>query len=171
MIGVVALALGALPSTATSPISSRDLGHRRIERTIHFGENWRASCGQDVCVTPELFKIGVRSPSTVDEVDVTLSISLDYRTGPGPDDRGRVFSEYSPDRNGPFERMGPSWPLGPAVIRDVTSMAWESGGLKARGRRYFFTVAAQSLDADADSTSFVTGKKLIVLIEMWPAGP
>lgn len=167
----LALVVGSLPSAAEGPLSSDRIGHRRVERTLRLSDGWSASCDFDVCGSVEVFKIPVRTPPSTDEVDVTMTVTFDYETGPEAMDSGRASAEFARRRRGRHFRMGPSWPLGPAPSPTTATLVWQKHGLESHSRRYFFTMAVASREGGVDNNqNFVRGRRLTVVIEMWPAG-
>lgn len=166
----LALLMGPLPPPDTSPASTAGARHRRIERTFRYDGKWEASCDLDRCAVIELFKIPVRSPRAVEEIDVTMTVTLDYRTGPEATDRGHVSAAYSLRPRGRTTRIGPRWPIAPAASPATTTLLWQKRGLEAIGQRYWFTLAVASRESGADENqNFVRGRRVTVVIEMWSA--
>ena len=163
--------LGSVPSGAVESLSGDQIGHRRVEKTLRFSDQWEASCDFDACSVVEIFKIPVKTPESTDEVDVTMTVTFDYETGPEPGDSGRASAEYSRRRRGRHFRINPSWSLGPAPSLDSKTLVWQKHRLDASGQRYFFTMAVASREGGADNNqNFIRGRRLTVVIEMWPAG-
>lgn len=169
----LALALGAAPSSAVAPSRPDGAHHRRVERTFRFDEPWTAACSGDACAAVEVFRLPVETPAGVASIDVTVTVTFDYRTGPGPDDAGVVGAEHAPAARGPYRSLGPSWPLAPAPRRAASTIVWQKHGLDANGKRHFFVLAVASRErGDAvENENFVRGRRVTVVVEMWPAGP
>ncbi len=166
-----ALLIGQIPPKPMSPASSAGAGHRRVERTFRFPEKWEASCDLDRCVVTELFKVPVKSPQGLAEIDVTMSVTLDYQTGPERTDRGHLSAGYSLQPRGRSIQVVPRWPIAPAPSPAATTLLWQKRRLEAEGQRYFFTLAVASREGGGDDNqNFVTGRRVTVVIEMWPAG-
>jgi hypothetical protein len=169
VVGVlVALGIGSVPAASQAPIGSGRIGHRRVERTFIFSEGWESSCEGDSCGISILFQVPVRTPRTTPRVDVTMTATFDYRTGPGPTDYAEAGAGFSNGRRG--FRLRPGWPLGPAPQRTSTTLVWQRRDVPAAGRRYRFQMSVPSREGGTGNRNFVRGRRATVVVEMWPAG-
>ncbi|MGH2820529.1 MAG: hypothetical protein ACRDJ5_07750 [Actinomycetota bacterium] len=170
LVASMALWLGLVPAQARAPVSSARVGHVRIERMFAFQDGWESSCGGDTCAIVILFDLPIRTPSTTRRVDVTMTVTMDYRTGPEPDDFAVAEAGYRPRRRGD-RGFRPRWRLGPSPSTQTTTLTWQKHRLPAKGRRYTFAMSVPSRDARRDDfRNFVRGRHLTVVIEMWPSG-
>lgn len=155
--------------TPTGPATSEQLGHVRIERTIALRKPWQAHFSGAVVLSPDLLRKQVQTPQSTTEVDVTLTATLDVETGR---DRVSLDAYYIEENTPNSEVMEPgSFLLKHRPPRSTTSLTWAATGIPAEGRTYEFVLRASVLDGkDRGVTATATGKRLTVVIEMWPAG-
>lgn len=171
--GLLALALGAAPSAAVAPSRADGDRHRRVERTFRFDEPWTAACSGDACAAVEVFRLPVETPPGAEAVDVTMTVTFDYKTGPGPNDAGVVGAEHAPAARGPYRSLGPRWPLAPSRWGATATLVWQKHGLDAGGKRHFFVMAVASRERGdtVENENAVRGRRVTVVVEMWPSGP
>jgi hypothetical protein len=159
--GVTSAAV-AVGVTAAVTRTADSTGVSRVERVISTG--WGSECDFDACaihVTP----IPYTTPTGPEAVDVTVTITLDYRTTRG--DSARVGLGLD-DGTPPFQPMRPtSYPLRPSVPPTTTTLTWLKKDLAAAGEAYTFEFSASP---SFGGHSEVSGRKLTVVIESWTAG-
>ena len=159
---LIAAAATAVGVTAAVTRTEDSTGVSRVERVITTG--WGSTCDLDACaigVTP----ISYTTPTAPEAVDVTVTVTLDYRTTRGdPARAGLSLSDGTP----PFQPMRPrSYPLRPTVQPTTTTLTWLKRDLPAAGQAYTFQFSASP---PFGGQSEVSGKKLTVVIESWTAG-
>jgi hypothetical protein len=169
---IVLLLLPALYTEGESDLLASDLSgtHRRVERTLK--TVWTSECELDACGIPVLFAIRARTPAAIDLVDVVVTVTLGY--GTGPNDTGRIGVSYHQETPQPhFKRlsMGPgSFPLASTAPgqRTSTTLTWAQRALKGGGHGYIFesTVVPHR---GADGHEKLSGEKITVIIDMLPA--
>lgn len=160
LIGVAATAVG-VAAVVRTPDST---GVSRVERVISTG--WGSNCDLDACgigVTP----IPYTTPASAETVDVTVTITLDYRTTRADAARAGLTiddgTSTTPMRPGGF-------PLAPSRIPTSTTLTWLRQDLPAAGSEYTFNFSASPRDVDGNGHAAVSGRKLTVVIESWTAG-
>ena len=157
--GVTAAAVTAAVTRA--PDSS---GVSRLERTTVL--RWASFCESDDCgiaTTP----IRYTTPTDVASVDVTLSVTLDYKTSRGDTANAGVSLD---DGTPPYDALRPSYPLGTSRTPTSTTLTWARRDLPASGRAYTFWLSVASRDGNRDGASRVSGSRMTVVIESWTAG-
>jgi hypothetical protein len=162
LVGAAATALGV---TAAVSRTEDSVGVSRVERVISSG--WGTNCDFDFCgiqVTP----IPYTTPAGAATVDVTVAITLDYRTSRA--DAGLVYLALD-DGTPPNESMRPRrWSLGPARSPTTTTLTWMKADLPAAGATYTFQLSASALDRNGNGVARVGGRKMAVVVESWTAG-
>jgi hypothetical protein len=105
------------------------------------------------------------TPAAPEAVDVTVTITLTYRTSRGDDAvAGLSLDGGTP----PYERMKPrSYPLRPSVAPTSTTLTWVRRDVPAAGKAYTFHFSAAPAFG---GRSFISGTKLTIVIESWTAG-
>ena len=137
----------------------------RVERTF---DTLRSLCDVDFCVVGAI-PIQVTMPADQAHVDVTLTVTLAYRTS--RNDGAVVFAGVD-DGTPPSAPMNPrgGFPLAPSQRSTSTTLTWQKRGLPAAGRDYTFELSISSRGLSGDGRSYVRGRKLSVVIETWSAG-
>ena len=161
LIAAGATAVGVTGGVTRAPDSS---GVSRVERTMVL--RWGSSCGEDNCgiaTTP----IRYTTPPEVGSVDVTLTVTLDYKTSRGDVARADVSLD---DGTAPYDRIRPSYPLGTARTPTSTTLTWVRRDLQAGGKAYTFWLSMAPGDANDDLVSSVSGRRMTVVLESWTAG-
>ncbi|SRR6266498_43544 len=137
----------------------------RLVRNLPKGPT--AECIPDPCSSKRVKLGSVVAPMDAQAVDVTVTLSFQYRTSPG--DRGFLLVDFSPpgDRT-PSMRPG-SYPLSSQGRQISTSLTWVERGLPGAGTEYSFAVSAQSFDSQGPGFSKITTGRMTMVIEMWPS--
>jgi hypothetical protein len=172
---LVVTAIGASALTAAVLAGGGDAGQTqpgsaavsRVERS--FDRPWASSCDGDACVIAILFQLPVRTPERPARVDVTLTVTLQYRTSPGTAARAGASID---DGTAPYTRMGPrsGFPLAPSRMPTTTTLTWVKRDLPASGRTYTFLMGVSPHSATGDDPFSVRGRKLTAVVETWSAG-
>jgi hypothetical protein len=162
-LGFVAAAAAAVGVTAAVTRTSDSTGVSRVERLIATG--WQSNCDFDFCAI-NVVPIPYATPAGVDAVDVTATITFDYRTAGA--DSARVGLELD-DGTPPSETIRPRYPLRPAPIRTTTTLTWQEKDVPAAGQEYTIDFSVSPSSA-GNGPSVVSGRKLTVVIESWTAG-
>lgn len=162
-LGFVAAAAAAVAVTAAVTRTSDSTGVSRVERLITTG--WGSHCDFDFCAI-NVVPIPYTTPTAVDAVDVTVTITLDYRTkGADAARAGLTLNDGTP----PDERIRPAYPLRPAPIRTTTTLTWQKKDVPAAGQEYTFHFSVSPSSAGS-GPSVVSGRRLTVIVESWTAG-
>jgi hypothetical protein len=112
----------------------------RTSKNFHYSEPWEARCGSDFCELPEIVRFTIETPTDADQVDVDVSLSLNFKVSSG--DKIQVAAGYSRD-GGQSVRFSPgSYPLtSPSPdLRTSTTLTWNAKGLDALGARYVIEI-------------------------------
>jgi hypothetical protein len=163
-LGFVAAAAAAMGVAAAVTRTSDSTGVSRVERLISTG--WRSHCDFDFCGISAV-TIPYTTPTAVDAVDVTVTITFDYRTAGA--DSARAVLALDNDGTAPYEAIRPGYPLRRSPIRTTTTLTWVKKDLPAAGQAYTFLFSV-SLPSIGSHPSEVSGRKLTVVIESWTAG-
>src|SRR6266508_2629729 len=127
---LMAAAATAIGVTAAVTRTQDSSGVSRVERVIATG--WESSCDLDDCGAG-VTQIPYTTPTAPEAVDVTVTITLDYRTTRG--DAARAWLTLY-DGTPPLQPMRPgSYPLGPTAGRRMRSLTWMKRGSSLPGRR------------------------------------
>jgi hypothetical protein len=161
LIGVATAAVGVTAAVTRTPDST---GVSRVERVS--SQSWGGNCGSDFCGIVDV-PILYTTPAAPEAVDVTVTITLTYRTSRG--DSAHVGLSLD-DGTPPYETMRPSasYPLRPSVAPTSTTLTWFRRDVPAAGQSYTFHFSAAP--AGSDGHASVSGSKLVVVIESWTAG-
>jgi hypothetical protein len=164
VIAVVALVLVATAAVGVTAAVTRtpdSTGVSRVERVS--SQSWGGNCGSDFCGISDL-PIPYTTPQASEAVDVTVTITLTYRTTRGASaSAGLVLDDGTP----PYERMRPrdSYPLRPSGAPTSTTLTWFRRDVPAAGQSYTF-----HFSASPGGPGSVAGSKLAIVIESWTAG-
>jgi hypothetical protein len=164
VIAVVALVLVATAAVGVTAAVTRtpdSTGASRVERVS--SQSWGGNCGSDFCGIIDL-PIPYTTPQSPEAVDVTVTITLTYRTTRGASAyAGLVLDDGTP----PYERMRPrdSYPLRPSGAPTSTTLTWFRRDVPAAGQSYTF-----HFSASPGGPGSVAGSKLAIVIESWTAG-
>lgn len=123
----------------------------------------------------------VTTPSSVAEVDLTLSATVEFQvhsrdssTGV-PRDWGEIYVGYGDQPPGFENRMNPGgYPLRATAFDapTTTTFTWTKGRVPAAGRTYYFTVFVATRDGgDGDGWEKISGSKATAVLDLWPTGP
>ncbi len=116
---LMAAAATAIGVTAAVTRTQDSSGVSRVERVIATG--WESSCDLDDCGAG-VTQIPYTTPTAPEAVDVTVTITLDYRTTRG--DAARAWLTLD-DGTPPLQPMRPgSYPLRPTARRTTTTLTW-----------------------------------------------
>jgi hypothetical protein len=175
LVGLLVVAVGASALTAGVLAGRGGAGQAepgrnalsRVERV--FNRPWSSFCDFDFCAISRLFEIPVRTPADTARVDVTLTMTLEYRTTPGTAaSAGAGFQAGSSttrmDPRGGF-RLAPS-----SQSPTTATLTWVKRGVPAAGRTHTFSAGVSLRSLTGDDTISVRGRKLSVVIETWSAG-
>ncbi|HEX8098604.1 MAG TPA: hypothetical protein VF660_00200 [Actinomycetota bacterium] len=146
----------------------------RVEviRTATFAPSWTAEARGDVSDSPILVSVTVDSPSSLAQMDVIATATLDYKTSRGDQGAVRVEMVEGANKRGPALRPGPYRVVSPSSkIRTSTALQWGNRAVAAAGESYTFLLTVEAVDRNGDGTAFVNGKKVTLTIEMRPVGP
>jgi hypothetical protein len=165
VIPLVLVAAGtALGVGAVVTRTDESSGVSRVERVI--SSQWGTNCEIDFCTL-----LGVEFPYTTpaeaQAVDVTVTITFDYRTSPGD---AATFGLLVEDESGGSQHMQPrQYSLRPSIKPTMTTLTWIRRDLAAAGKAYTLRFGG-SVGIDPNGRSSVSGKRLTVVIESWSAG-
>jgi len=164
-IALIAVTATALGVTAAVTRTSESTGVSRVERVISGG--WRSECESDSCgiqVTP----IPYTTPTSAASVDLTLTITLDYKTTRGDSASAGISID---DGTPPFEQMRPrDVRLRPSTKRATTTLTFLKNDLAAAGQAYTFRFGVAPRERSGNEHAAVFGARLVVVIESWTAG-
>jgi hypothetical protein len=157
LIGVATAAVGVTAAVTRTPDST---GVSRVERVS--SQSWGGNCGSDFCGIADV-PIPYTTPAAPEAVDLTITITLTYRTSPGDSAYAGLRLD---DGTPPFETMRPidAYPLRPSVAPTSTTLTWFKRDVPAAGQTYTFHFSA------SPGGRFVAGSKLAIVIESWTAG-
>jgi hypothetical protein len=156
------VAVGAAAGVTAAVVRTSDsTGVSRVERVS--SQSWGGSCGSDFCGIVDV-PIPYTTPQGPDAVDVTVTITLTYKTSRGD---SAYASLRLDDGTPPYETMRPidAYPLRPSVARTSTTLTWFRRDVPAAGQSYTF-----HFDASPGGPGSVSGSKLAIVIESWTAG-
>ena len=176
-MGAGVLAFGMVGTGATQsqqpPVSSEQLGHVRVERTVQLGEPWESRRGSERSPVVNLLTESVDTPDSVEEMDVVLTATLDARTSRSDHALLRASSHVENGMPHPPSLMlpGPFKLVSPLPrVASAHHASW-AGTLLTQGFPTTFLLDVQAMDGnDADQRAIARGSQLTVVIEMWPAG-
>jgi len=107
------------------------------------------------------------TPSNARRVDVVVTLSFAYRTSAG--DSGRIDAMLGRARGNPLEMPPGEMPFATSTQWTSTSVMWVLHDLPGAGRTYSF-LAEADLHDDGDMEGIFTTKKILVVVDIWPAG-
>jgi len=90
-----------------------------------------------------------------------------YRTTPG--DVGSIHVELAPDRGPRLTLVPGNLFLSSSDRRTSTTLTWIRDGVPADGQGLAFLVESR-LRPDADGVGKFRGRKIVVAVDIWPAG-
>lgn len=156
----------------TPPASGAGFQLKRVERVYRYPDRWVSDCDFDHCGISILFSLPVTTPRSAERVDMVMTATLDYRTSPG--DYGVAYAGFSTEREGGRRiALAPRrWPLGPSQRSTTTTLTWIKKGVRAEGRRYFFSMSVPSregTDPNANRNR-ISGSKVAVVVQLTLAG-
>jgi hypothetical protein len=149
---------------ASSNTRIRGDGHIRIEVGLRQGPSEK--CETD-CVVFVPRAISVPTPQNDESVDLTLTVGLKYKTSAARD-HAYIQVELSPN-------AGDSSLLRPGAMRlssttaTSTTLTWIGRSLPGNGRTYSFLLTARL--QHGVPPSFVSTRNVVVVADVWPAGP
>lgn len=155
----------ALVAAAVVSRTADSTGVSRVESVVTTG--WVSECESDSCgiqVTP----IEYTTPTTSQTVDVTVTITFDYRTSHGDAaTAGMSLDDGTP----PYEFFRPrSFPLRPTTKRTTTTLTWFKKDVVAAGHAYTIRFGSAPHDLNGNDHAEVSGRKLTIVVESWTAG-
>jgi hypothetical protein len=161
LFAAAAAAVGVTAAVTRTPDSA---GVSRVERV--FSQRWGGSCDLDACGIADV-PIPYTTPAAPEAVDVTVTLTLTYRTTGGASAYAGLSLD---DGTPPSERMRPrsSYPLRPSIAATSTTLTWLKRDVLAAGQTYTFHFSAAP--AFGGGHSSVVGTKLAIVIESWTAG-
>jgi hypothetical protein len=162
-LALFAAAAAAVAVTAAVTRTPDSSGVSRVERVS--SQRWGGSCDLDACgilVVP----IPYTTPAGPEAVDVTVTLTLTYRTTGGASAHAGLSLD---DGTPPYERMRPrsSYRLRPSSRLTSTTLTWLKRDVPAAGQTYTFRFSAAPASGGHSS---VVGTKLAIVIESWTAG-
>jgi hypothetical protein len=162
---VLLAATTGLVAAAVVARTDESTGVSRVERVISTG--WRSDCGSDSCGIQQTW-IQYTTPASAEFVDVTVTITLDYRTTRGDAASAGVSIN---DGTPPSEPMRPrEVPLRPSAKRTTTTLTFLKRDLAADGMAYTFRFGAAPRDLNGNGRAVISGERLTAVIESWTAG-
>jgi hypothetical protein len=162
-LALVVVAATAVGVTAAVTRTADSTGVSRVERVMLV--DWGSQCGSDFCfIVPA--GIPYTTPVAPQAVDITVTITLSYRTTRGDPASVQLLIDDGTEGD---EWMRPrSFPLRPTTTRTTTTLTWLKKDVPAAGKAYTFQFFAKPRHALENAR--VSGKRLIVVIESWTAG-
>ena len=161
------------PAGSQQPPAASDGAFRlkRVERVYRYPDRWSSECDFDACGISILFSLPVTTPRTAERVDIVMTTTLDYRTSRG--DFGVASAGFSTarERGTKVALLPRRWPLATSRRSTTTTLTWVKKGVRAEGRRYFFTMSIPSregTDPDANQNR-ISGRKVAVVVELTSA--
>jgi hypothetical protein len=161
---VVVAAGAALFTVAAVAATFSNTPVLRVERAIV--NSWNFGCIIDSCQGgPRPFPaITVQTPDGADQVNVVVSVTMDYRTTRG--DHGIVRMQYAPEGGGPATDMRPDrFFLNSSGVLTSTTLTWIAKNVPAAGASYDFSLLA--LPRGEDNRFMFSGHRFTAVIEMW----
>jgi hypothetical protein len=131
--------------TETETVTVKSPEIDRVRRVSAAG--WESRCDFDACVIAET-AIPYVTPNTAKAVDVTVKITLAYKTSRG--DTARAVLSLD-DGSPPNEVLRPRVLLQPSDIpghRIVVTLPWDKKNLPAKGRAYTFRFSVASVNGN-----------------------
>jgi hypothetical protein len=166
IIGIVFIAVAATAVGVTAAVTrtSESSGVSRVERAVRAA--WGGSCDFDACGIGDA-EFSYTTPTSVETVDLTVTITLRYRTSRGD----AAFAHLGISDGATTEGMRPTtpYPLAPSVKATSTTLTWFKKDVPAAGAAYTFHFGAAP-GFDPSGSSSVSGRKFTVVIESWTAG-
>jgi hypothetical protein len=161
---VVVAAATALGVGAVVTRTDDSTGVSRVERVI--SSQWGSNCEFDFCGLVGV-DIPYTTPAEFQAVDITVTITFDYRTSPGD----AVHVELAiVDDSGGFQHMRPrNYSLRPSTNPTTATLTWIRRDLVAAGKAYTLRFGGAT-GIDPNGHTSVSGKRLTVVIESWTAG-
>jgi hypothetical protein len=137
----------------------------RLVRSLPQGP--AAECIPDPCFAKPVPLGSMTAPADAAAVDVTVTLSLRYRTS--VHDHGFLFVDFSPQGDRAAEMRPGRYPLDSQGRQTSTSLTWVERGLTGSGTEYSFSVGAQSYDSEGPGFSKISTGRVTMVIEMWPS--
>jgi hypothetical protein len=110
--------------------------------------------------------VPLRTPTSAARLDVTLSVTLQYKTSPG--DSADLAALFRLAGGGRFQPLSPgSFRLGTGSGWRTVTVVWTKVALPAAGRRYTFEATLRSRDGNGNQSSRVLGVKSAAVLEAW----
>jgi hypothetical protein len=164
-LAVVAAMGAAAAVTAQVVRTSESAGVSKVERFLRDAQTG-GSCSFDACGIRPPAAIPYTTPTSVQAVDVTVTITFRYRTSRGH----QAFAGLSVNEGTSGTPMQPrrNYPLAPAAKETTTTLTWFKKDLPAAGKEYTFELSA--VPPFVQGRSFVSARRLTVVIESWTAG-
>src|SRR4029078_9496055 len=108
------------------------------------------------------------TPTSAASVDLTLTITLDYKTTRRDSASAGISID---DGTPPFEQMRPrDVRLRPSTKRTTTTLTFLKNDLAAAGQAYTFRFGVAPRERSGNEHAAVFGARLVVVIESWTAG-
>jgi hypothetical protein len=164
---ITALALaGTTAAVVTAAVlrTQDSSGVSRVE--VRFARAWESSCDFDDCGVAT-HPIQYKTPSDQPFVDVSFTVTLDYRTSRSTTaSAGLALDDGTP----PYSKVRPSFALGTSRRLTSTTLTWIRRDVPAAGREYTFWLGIAPRSHTSDEKFFVRGRRMTVVIESWTAG-
>ncbi len=161
---VILVVIGSLIAWESASGAADPAAARRYERTRSFSPAWDARCDSHGCEVPTLIEVPVSTPAGVTEVDVTATLTLDYRTTDS--DWGFVQAAFR-EKGAPRTPMNPGdFPVLSPGRFGSSSLVWVKRNVPAAGRDYMFEVSVLPRRGDDDPDVSVRGRRLSFVVDM-----
>ena len=141
----------------------------RVERA--FNQAWTSECDFDACVITTFPAFPITTPTDVANVDVTMTVTLEYATTAGTAARAGAEARLA---GGSASSIGMAptggFRLAPSLRPTTTTLTWVKRRLAAAGRTYNVRFGISIRSLTGDDTYSIRGRRLAVVIETWSAG-
>lgn len=142
-------------------------GSTVVRHILTSDTGWTYSCRPSFCVGTGWVGAPIVTPEDAAYVDVTVSLTIDYRTSRG--DVAGVELRYTPERSPRASvlmapgRFTLSWPN---QQRTSTTLVWAEEQVPAAGHAYGFDWVGRVQDADGDGSYAFSGTRFTMIVEM-----
>jgi hypothetical protein len=168
MLAMGPLACSAEPYSASGSSEQR-ANEKSSTQTFVVQHSWHAACVESECGNwllgpDEAFRI--KTPTGIDNVDVDVTASFDYRLSPR--DAALVRITYVPTadvpRGAPKGSLAPSsYPLVGSTSRSGATFIWAGHGLEGGGTQYSLQLEIK-LDDTSNGVARIDGRKLALKV-------
>lgn len=152
-----------------NPAAGGDLrGIARVSRPIE--RRWSARQDLDAFYPAQVARVDVTTPTGVNRVDITVTLSFDHKVSVG--DQAFIHVAI-------FDGTPPADPLAPAGgytisaspegLKTSSSLSWLARQIPGDGATYELWVTASALDQSGDLRAVVSGSAGVVTVDMVPS--